>query len=120
MSYARRARWLPLLDSFQISRMSPEMPDTPSNPDFLVQNFVELIGGITMAMPDQIHQDAGIDGAGARAHHEPFERREAHAGVHAFAVRTAVTDAPFPRWQTMSRDACRGTFSKLGARRVEY
>ncbi len=34
--------------------------------------------------------------------------------------RTAVTDAPFPRWQTISRDEFSGTRNSSAARRVEY
>ena len=37
-------------------------PETPSSPDSLVEDFISLIGGIA-AVPDQINQDAGIDGA---------------------------------------------------------
>ncbi len=35
-------------------------------------------------------------------------------------LRTAVTDAPFPRWQTISRDEFAGTCNSSAARRVEY
>ncbi len=33
---------------------------------------------------------------------------------------TAVTDAPFPRWQTISRDELGGNMQQFGARRVAY
>ena len=38
-------------------------------------------------MPEQIQKDSGIDRSGASAHHQAFERREAHGGIHAFARR---------------------------------
>jgi len=37
-----------------------------------------------------------------------------------FPFATAVTEAPLPRWQTMSRDELGGTRSIWAARHVEY
>src|SRR5277367_2351201 len=39
-----------------------------------------------MILPYQVGKNAGINGAGTRAHHEAVERRESHGGVDAEAT----------------------------------
>ena len=51
----------------------------------MVDHFVKLFGGHLLGSR-QIRRQAGIQIAGARAHHQSRRRREAHAGVNAFAV----------------------------------
>ena len=51
----------------------------------MVDHFVKLFGGHLLGSR-QIRRQAGIQIARAGAHHQSRRRREAHAGVHAFAV----------------------------------
>ena len=60
------------------------------------ENSIKLFGGVT-AVADEIHQNPWIDGARSGAHHEAFERRESHGGVHALSTfhcreRSAVSE----------------------------
>jgi hypothetical protein len=47
--------------------------------------MVELVGGQPF-VPQDVEEDAGVEVAGAGAHHQPAGRREAHRGVHAPAA----------------------------------
>src|SRR5689334_13042277 len=51
----------------------------------LIQDIVELLGAVT-SVPNQVDQDARINRAAARAHHEAVERRKTHRGVDAFSA----------------------------------
>ena len=79
-----------------------------------VQDFIDLIGGIALT-PDQIHQNAGIDGARARAHHDAFERRESHAGVHALAVRNRGDGRAVSEMADDQPRRIRGNLQQLGS-----
>src|SRR5580700_9705153 len=75
-----------LLDSFQnFAHVAGESGNT-QEAGFAVQDFIDLIGR-TALVPNQIDQNAGIDVARARSHHDAFQRSESHAGVYALAVR---------------------------------
>jgi hypothetical protein len=50
-----------------------------------IEQVVQLLAA-ERARPDQVQQDAGIQVAGTRTHHQAFERRHAHAGVDAATV----------------------------------
>ena len=51
----------------------------------MVDHFVKLIGSHLLGSR-KIGRQAGVQIAGAGAHHQSRRRRETHAGVHAFAV----------------------------------
>ena len=50
-----------------------------------VQHGIHLVEGDALAAHD-VGEDGRIDGAGARAHHEALQRREAHGGVDGLPV----------------------------------
>ena len=51
----------------------------------MVDHFVKLLRG-HFFRAREIRREAGIQIAGARAHHQSRRRREAHAGINAFAI----------------------------------
>ena len=57
----------------------------PQQAGFFVQQIVEGLSA-EIVFAHQVSEYAGIDGARTRAHHQAFQRSEAHGGVDAAAV----------------------------------
>ena len=60
--------------------MSLVVPDTPSRPDRSFSERLELARAVAV-MVHEVNDDAGIEIARARAHHEPAGRREPHRRI---------------------------------------
>ena len=75
----------PFWRAARICRMSPEVPESAASPDSRLR--MRSRSSLEYAfVPLQVHEDSRIDGAGARRHHQAFQRRETHGGVDALAV----------------------------------
>ena len=59
-------------------------------PGLVIQQMRELLHGELFGL-HQMQQDAGVERAAARAHHQSVERREAHRGRHALQAAASRT-----------------------------
>ena len=69
------------------SRMSFVSPEMPSSPDCLLSSDVELLRRAAPPSRRRSRGSAGSMSPRARAHHQPFERRQPHRGVERVAAR---------------------------------
>ena len=77
--------WIRRLSRSSRSCMSALVPETPSRPASLLTRRLRA-AGVSPRDSSKIEQHARIEIAGARAHHQPAGRREAHGRVDANAV----------------------------------
>ena len=73
-----------LLQRQEIAHVGARFRDT-EQPGLATEQRVERVGGHPM-LSHEVDQQAGVEVAGTRAHHQAAQRREAHRGVDAAAM----------------------------------
>jgi hypothetical protein len=87
---------------FQVANIATA-PGQSQQPAATIEQIIN-VARAHLQLVDQVKHQAGIDVAGARAHHQAFHRSQAHAGVDAAAVANGAEAGPVAE---MTRDeAC--------------
>ena len=128
ISTARRARQLPCSAASSISAKSDDTPETPSRPEPWFRAASRSSARQAMAALD-VGQDARIEGAGPRSHHQAVQGAEAHGhgdgGIaadgrrRAAAAEVAVDDPQPGRIATEDLGRPTGTVSVADAVKTE-